>query len=404
MGHINLKAFATRLLRGACVCAVLGDSVNVPVGVSWTSMMYGYERQLHPTAWAGVISSAATFGMDVEVTNLPAIFDTVGLGGGFGTVSVKDGDGNTVANESNLWPTYYGNGRFSTAAGNIANGATISRWNFTAARRSGFYGGDWGLGATTCRVVFYRGSVGVSSIGFYSLRNGGSFLNTNPQALLSGYNNIDIPIAAGAGDTLCEITGSSAGNNESGQNLYFMGMSHKANGVTGLTMGTLGIGGAAVADLKNTSYISDASITAFCAAFSVDTIMINIGTNDTQPWTVTQYNDLLSVIDRWRTTITNQGRSFKCLLISPYPQAISDYSTVRSYMELACTTNSDISYYDQNGQSGLTYAQILAAGYLAADNVHPSTTGANYWAALLNTTLERALSANPFLNPSMFDD
>ena len=364
-------------------------------------MMFGYERQFTPTAWAGVFSSAASFGQDIEVTNLPALFDTVGCGGGFGAVPILDGDGGAVAGEADRSPTYYGNGRFSTAAGDIGWGGTISRWNFSAARRSVFKGGDFLTGAATCRVVLNRGSVGVSNIGFYSSRGGVFRAGSQNVALSAGYNVVDIPIDAGAGDTLCELYGSNAGNDESGQNLYFMGMRHKVDGAVGLTLGTFGIGGATVSDLAGTTIVTDASIADFVAVFEIDTLMINIGTND-GVWTATHYTNLLTLIDRYRTAVTNAGRVFKCLLISPYAQNLSDNRTIASYMLQAAQASSDVSFFDQGAVAG-SYAYLIANGYLAADNVHPSVAGANYLARLINQAMlepfgriERAGVANTF--------
>lgn len=381
MPNINIAPFYQRLLRSSCSCAVFGDSINVDTATTWTSMKVGYIKELKPTRWAGDITSATTTGQTVEVTNYPSPTDIVGLQASFGGSPILDGTGASVGGEADRWPCLYANARFT---GNVGAGGTITRWNLTAARRAQFQGGDWGLGATTCRAVYNSGSVGVTTVGFYSLRNVGSFLSTDPQALATGYTSVDIPIAAGAGDTLCEITASGV-YDETGKNLYMMGMRHKVDGATGLTLGCFGIGGAGVADLASTTLISAAAATALVVAFEIDTIMLNIGTNDTT-WGATQYAFLLSIIDRYRQAVIAAGRTFKCLLISPYPQAVRAYPDVQAYMAQACGTNSDISFYDQAAVCG-TYAQLLANGYLAADNVHPSATGAVYLARLLNAAL-----------------
>lgn len=387
MAHINLRAFAQRLLRESCSCAVLGDSINVDTGLSWTSMKMGYIKQLKPTRWVGDITSATTAGQSVEVLSYPTPTDIVGLQASFGGSAILDGSGNPVIGEADRWACLYANARFT---GNVGAGGTITKWNYTAARRGQFQGGDWMTGATTCRAVYSRGSFGVPRIGIYSLRGGGSFQTNDPALLAAGYNSVDVPIAAGAGDSYCEVTGSGAGD-ETGQNLYMMGMRHKVDGATGLTLGCFGIGGAGVGDLNNFTLITQAARNAMVNAFDIDTLMIDIGTNDTT-WGATQYGQLLSLIDSYRVPVTAAGRTFKCLLISPYPQSVRSYPDVAAYMAQACGTNSDLSFYDKAGQSGLTYAQILAAGYLAADNVHPSATGADYWGALMNTALEYSLS------------
>ena len=199
--------------------------------------------------------------------------------------------GGAVIGEADRWPCLYANARFSA---NVGAGGTITKWNFTAARRALYQGGDWMTGATTCRAVYNRGSVGVPRIGIYSLRGGGSFQLNDPALLAAGYNSVDVPIAAGAGDSYCEVTGSGAGD-EIGQNLYMMGIRHKVDGATGLTLGCFGIGGAGVADLNSTSLISAAAVTAMVVAFEIDTIIINVGTNDTT-WGATQYNQLLGIM------------------------------------------------------------------------------------------------------------
>lgn len=350
-------------------------------------MMYGYERQLKPDRWAGIGSACAGFGQDIEATNLPAAWGVVGCRSGFSTVPILDGDGGSVTGEDDRWPTYYLNSRFPTDAGNIFWGGTITRFNFSSARRALFQGGDWLTGAATCRAIINRGSVGATNIGYYSTRGGDSFRSDDNQALSLGYNLVDIPIAAGAGDIVCEFYGSNAGNDERGQNLYFMSYLLKANDVSGLTLATLGVSGAAVADLDSTSVISDAAIAAYISAFSTDTIMINIGTNDFQPWTPAQHAHLLGVINRWRAPITAAGRTFKCLLISPYSQALSNYQTVAADMREIASAYTDVSFFDQNAVAG-TYTN-LNAHYLA-DGTHPNAAGANYLAALLQNALAAA--------------
>lgn len=396
MGHVNLRAFAQRLLRGSCACAVLGDSINVDTGLTWTSMKVGYIKQLKPTTWAGDITSATTAGQSVEVTNYPTPTDIVGLQASFGGTAILDGDGGAVTGEADRWPCLWANWRFPTASGNVAWGATMSRWNFSAARRALYQGGDWMTGATTCRVLFNRGSVGVSNVGYYSTRGGASFQSNDNAALASGFTNVDIPIAAGAGDTVCEIYGSNAGNDERAQNLYVPAMRHKVDGATGLTLGCFGIGGAGVADLNSTTLITQAARNAMVAAFEIDTYIIAIGTNDTT-WGATQYTHLLGIIDKYRTASTAAGKVAKFLLVSPYPQSVRAYPDVQAYMAQACGSASDISFFDLAGLVG-TYAQILAAGYLAADNVHPSATGAVYFATLLNSALEASLLPASVLN------
>lgn len=385
MPDINLLSIATRVLTGACGLACLGDSKHVDTGLTWTSMKVGYNAQLRPTTWAGDITSATTTGQTVDVTNYPTPTDIVGLQASFGGTAILDGSGDAVIGEADRWPCLYANGRFPAGVG---WGGTIHKWNFTAARRALFQGGDWMTGATTCRAVYNRGSVGISKISGYSLRGGASFQGFDNTALALGYNSIDIPIAAGAGTALCEMTAAGPGGNdidETDLNLYMMGMRHKVDGATGLTMGCFGIGGAGVADLNSTSLMTAGAISAVVNAWDIDTVFIDIGTNDTT-WGATQYTHLLGIIDRWRTPIVAAGRSFKCLLISPYPQLVRAYPDVAAYMAQACSTSSEISFFDLAARVG-TYAQILAAGYLAADEVHPSATGAPYFASLLQTAL-----------------
>lgn len=385
MPNINLQAFALRLLRGACNCAVLGDSINLDYATGWTTMKYGYERELTPTAWAGVTSSCG-LGGTVDMEGTTGTVDTVGMNGGFGGTAILDGAGGGVSGEADRWPTQYSNYR---SAGNIGGGSTITNVQYTATRRAGFAAGDPFTGAGTFRICLNRGTVGIASVGMFTLRGGGSFQAVDPIPLALGYNYADVPVAAGVGDIVAQVVGSSAANDETGQNLYYMNQRFKATGVTGLTLGCLGVGGLAVDGLNNVVYYTDAAITAYVTAFDTDTIIINIGTNDST-WGPIQYAHLLSAISRWRSAIVALGRTFKCLLISPYAQSARSYPDVAAYMAQACGTNSDISFYDQAAVTP-NYATMNAT-YLV-DGVHPNTTGSVYLARLLNNALLAALSA-----------
>lgn len=396
--HVNLKAFATRLLRGACTCVCVGDSINADGGTA-TPMLYGYIRKFTPTAWAGLIDSCgANVDVGGTVALVPPQYDVVGAGGPGaghggntlgGVTANVDGDGGAIAGERNLWPTVYNNARFTTASGGLANGAPLINCKLAAARRAVFRGGDWFTGTGMCRTVVYRGSVSWASMGTSMFRGGVYYAPgaIAPIALNAGYNYIDTPCGAGSGDLECYPGADFSGTNEAGKTMYCMGFRYKADGVTGLTLGCVGLGGATVADLINTNIVSDAAIAAYVNAFGVDTIILWIGTNDATI-DATWYANLLTLIQRWRTAI---GASFKCLLVSPYDVGNSQHDNIAAYATQACQGHSDVSFLDLRALAG-TFA-FLNASYLT-DGVHPNAAGANYLAGLMNTTLVGSLNTN----------
>lgn len=377
----RLYDFKQRFLRGACRCAVVGDSINSDVRS--TSLPYGWQRVLQPTAWTG-------WGVSGPTGN-PAISSYPAIGGysntGFGTTapgatpSGGAGDAAVAVGKSM--------GDTGVLGADVGSFSTIFRQYMTATDRSHFQGSDWaGVVGLKCRAMLYRGALGVSKWGFAVTRDQSQDQTADFNvSIASGYNQVDLtfPATHVTEDAVWTMTAASPNIDETGLNGYLQGVRWFTT-ETGLEMSFLSaVGGAHVADFTDTARVSDAALAAYVSAFNLNTIIVWVGENDTID--ATWNTKMLALLARWRAAI---GVTFKALVITTYQTSgtnAAKVAAIDAYLLAISQAWTDVSFLSVGG---IDAGYALANGLLA-DTVHPvQDTGGSYLVGIVNTAIVNA--------------
>lgn len=308
---------------------------------------------------------------------------------GFGAVlTAEGGDPSGGAAENASWPTIYGDSGIFKA--DIADFTAMYNGQFDASTMAAFGGGAWfGGTGSKCRVGLYSGAAcGLSPIGYDGFLNQAPNTQTDVQnsiALVTGSNFVDINLNVGLGlPAKWEVFAAhGSAPNETGKNLYCQGTRWYNSLIQGLEMSFACKGGATVAMHIDTTRVSNQAITDWVNLYETDSIIIWLGQNDTPTYDGTWITNLIALIQRWRAAVQAAGRSFKCLLISPYDTGSATLANIATDMYTVAATYSDVSFLNLYALAG-PFATIDSL-YLG-DHVHPNAdgSGANYFIGKVN--------------------
>lgn len=406
-----------RILRGPCRMAMVGDSISED-GLR-SRMFYGLYVTLTPTLMTGVYNSAKMLGGGVgnvagytdgkgTFTNASIKgFGATALGGVGGSGS---GNGWTSGDEA-IWPQAFAD------SGSIAADIGVFTQTFDGAipvaNRSGCAGGDWMTGSTTLQFNLYSTTLGFTT-GFgrnidRPVGNSINFDNPDDGDLThsvatnsSGYWTFKCP--AGSGSSAVGWGMQATAENETNKRLYLLGTRYYVS-ETGLELQACATGSSAVTDHIDLTRNTQAAINAYVRMNNTNTVLIWTGENDGNIDT-TWRDNVLTLISMWRTAIQANGGVPLFLLITQYETVSSttaaDIVAMSNYQRAISQAYPDVCWYGLGMEAG-SFAFLDGAGYLA-DQVHPSNSGALYFAGLINSALLNGTNGAPGGGAGPFGD
>lgn len=286
-------------------------------------------------------------------------------------------------------------------------------------------GGNWtvGGGALTARLIYFQNTNGPSDWRWMGYRNGSFYAgSTSPTFNANGAESIqyvDCTIAAYATSTSeanarvrpSIFTAASGTTVTANECLPVIGCLIWDPNVTGLIMSRWSNAGWNSTHFVDTALFSDTHMAAWLAAIGWPThIKMQVGQNQTageqtelNAGTYTTYKaNINAIIDRINARYTAAGRAVpRYYLVAPYDtsQTATNYAAMATALyEIAqargCAfLNLPALMLCPRGFGSTDATTVLARG--GGDDVHPSLTGAQYFASLEWTAFEMAILAGP---------
>lgn len=405
----NLWKARDRILRSPCRMALNGDSISSD---GLTSRMFnGLYKNLTPSLMTGVANSATMLGGGVggvaSYTDGGGAYsgDAVrGFGAALGGIGgVPSCTAGSAAAEGAIWPLQFADSHTNTAAraaqGAIASFTQTFDGAFPVANRSGCAGGDWMTGTTTLKMFLYSGVDGLPFTSGFGhnidrpIGNSINFLNPDNTNGINESGYWTFTKTAGSGASAVGWAMQAASVDESAKNIYLLGTRYTVSEL-GLELQACATGSSAISNHIDTSTrCTQAARNQYVKMHNTNTVLLWFGENEPSLANAAEIAawkaDLITLIASWRTAIVANGANPLFLLITQYetvssttPARVSTMAQV--HLEIA-QAYEDVCFYGLGLVAG-TYAAINGAGYLA-DGVHPSDTGATYFAGLINSAL-----------------
>lgn len=451
----NVYDFAYSIKYDDAHCMMVGDSINTDE-TSAATMPPGYRDAWRPNRWKGWYSGSAINFLNYASVNLTAVLGFEGrdatysrtnrwvmtsgtraidYSGAVPDTAVQQVSGVTATNFS---PNAYreivckgpANGD-AAAAGNFPNGTAVQGWgcnhdnferfNSTAQpSETATSGGNWtvGGGALTARMIYFRNTNGPSNWKFSGYRNGGLGSGTETTFDANGSESIqyvECTIAAYGSSTsdansrIRPSIFSTGATDESDKCLPVLGCLVWDPNVTGLIVSRWANAGWNSTHFVDTALVSDTHLAAWLAAINWPThLYVQVGQNQTageqtelNAGTYTTYKaNIEAMLDRILALYTAASRRLpRVCLVAPYDtsQTATNYATMATALYLIAQArgyafiNLPALMLCPRGFASTDATTVLARG--GGDDVHPSLTGAQYFATLTWTVFETAIAA-----------